>query len=1077
MDDGVEQTHPPYPLMRIFTFGEFSLERLVPSSTASAHAPRYIRLAWEEWDNRKPAMTLLKVLLCRTQRRATRQELIEIIWPGQKKINATHALDSAASILRRRILYTHTGESLLHTIRDAGETSFKLAPQQRLWVDADAFLALATQAIRVESLGQNSLPLLEAAHALAVGRFLEDDQQHQWSQGRRLTLNGARHRVLYKLVDLYLQAKRVSMAEELLFTFLEENPTDEDALCRLLKLLLASERWQEALSIYQYTADVLHEENREPSSRTQELVQRIQRGQLVVREQQANYTATDTVITLPVLSATYMHAKRRCFMHVEVDKMRYGTYQFSVELDTGSETGANQLTVYVAEPVSGEWTYLRDFYFDETNSNHIRNFCRKFATDEIYRKEVLARETRWAKRNALFVRNLDSIVGEDTRLWLSNAHRYGQKAREFFHWINIHVETILALPEYQHLQAIDSAILSDPREVDPLIQPAIELLNSIPGVVTQFSCQGVTGKVRFQEQDLLAVSAHEEYAYVSFAELGQSAYDTIMKLLPEFPSITNTRIPNDFSNRALSVVLRSTGDNVCFREELMTLAQRVLASVDDNWCTLPYEKSNPCKEREAQATQAPRRTAPGGILPSRLDWLCQPEQIEHTLHLLSHLNHWAKARHRYLYADRQGLYKVKAAVLQQVYTVGTITPTTYIDGTRAFANEYSFALAADIASEIFIERLANLLANEHPCVCEDGEDKLDLAARKLFTKITGSEATTTADLQKLNEQQVKTYICERLQDIVNWARISRQPIETDEFKALFVWPMDLLNMMGSRGRSWPQWDELDEAEVRKLDPEGLSLIAFHYSSSNAEYIFHLPFRVAEAFLPAQLISALRSNPGSSRESGIFFGRTISEAESQEHPIKEILRELEVDIAAICPHGLIEKEDYILQRASHHTYLCYDDDDWDDEKDDWNDDDDWDDEELEAHPKHKPKHKDKMHSQKTRSEACPQCKNIIETAGLPRIEHWRRVHGDQDLTVHSATWILGRNRDAMKALAIPPDYRGPAAPSGGQGTRFWKLATLEAAARQPGILQDIEEQAEPAEESNNHKARRRGSSKG
>src|SRR6516164_4560574 len=207
-------------------------------------------------------------------------------------------------------------------------------------------------------------------------------------------------------------------------------------------------------------------------------------------------------------------------MRMITDTMYFGTYKFEVELDTGSETGSNQLTVWVAEklnidtvplkqfgvaqllsaliepertrlhdrleeekcafqrsfeleitglqgqftgtgekqgqkypgklkrkmrklreqkkaalqrlevefarrelwPLDRRWFdpdtlqaqshvfseeyFLRDFYFEEANYPHIRNFCRKFALDEAYRQQVLVGETRWAKRNALFVRNL-----------------------------------------------------------------------------------------------------------------------------------------------------------------------------------------------------------------------------------------------------------------------------------------------------------------------------------------------------------------------------------------------------------------------------------------------------------------------------------------------------------------------------------------------------------------------------------------------------------------------------------------------------------------------------------------------
>src|SRR5204862_7246766 len=146
-------------------------------------------------------------------------------------------------------------------------------------------------AMRAECQGQNPLPLLEEAHALARGEFLEDDLYAEWAQGRRHTLDGARHRVLFKLVDLYLQDERVGLAEELLFAALEEDPTDEDALCRLLVLLVEQERRQEALHLYQYAEDVLREEQAEPAVHTRELAQRIRQG-LVLREPGECYTTS-----------------------------------------------------------------------------------------------------------------------------------------------------------------------------------------------------------------------------------------------------------------------------------------------------------------------------------------------------------------------------------------------------------------------------------------------------------------------------------------------------------------------------------------------------------------------------------------------------------------------------------------------------------------------------------------------------------------------------------------------------------------------------------------------------------------
>ena len=115
----------------------------------------------------------------------------------------------------------------------------------------------------------------------------------------------------------------------------------------------------------------------------------------------------------------------------------------------------------------------------------------------------------------------------------------------------------------------------------------------------------------------------------------------------------------------------------------------------------------------------------------------------------------------------------------------------------------------------------------------------------------------------------------------------------------------------------------------------MSLIAFEYDSSTAHYVFHLPFRVAERFLPEQLVRELRTRPGDSREYGVYFGRPITEAESQEHPVEEILHELGVEIAAVCPHELKDKREHVSQLASRISYWQ---DDWEDNGEDDDDDD-------------------------------------------------------------------------------------------------------------------------------------------
>ncbi len=226
-------------------------------------------------------------------------------------------------------------------------------------------------------------------------------------------------------------------------------------------------------------------------------------------------------------------------------------------------------------PLFEEDYLLRTFFFDEANHWYIDDFCRNFALDPAYQQEVLSGKALWAERNELFHQNLTGMIVIKNAA-LSGKQAYDDYLRELFTWIDRHIEEIRLLPEYQYLKEIDSLSKMHGWRPDPLIQPAIELLNQVPGIATESSCQGVSGKVCFQGRELLVISPHMEYAYVTFNELEQRAHDTLIAQLPAFPGIT--AIKQATSQLPISE-LRSTGDNLRFREELIALAHRMLDEV------------------------------------------------------------------------------------------------------------------------------------------------------------------------------------------------------------------------------------------------------------------------------------------------------------------------------------------------------------------------------------------------------------------------------------------------------------------------------------------------------------------
>lgn len=276
-----DQEHLSMPMVRVWTFGEFVVERL---TSPEEHPFHYEPVEPSAWQSRGTAITLLKVLLCRRRRRATKDELIAAIWPGEegaKRLkHVERAFDAAASVLRA-VLRTLKGESLLLSRRSGDHMLYRLADQQHLWTDAEACEILVNQAIQAEGRGQahEGLAMWEEAYRLTQrGIFLEDDVQASWSQGRRQLIEGTERFCVHHLADSYLALDRHAEAEVILRSFWTAHPTDEDALYRLMKLLAQHARIQEALRLFSYTERVLRqEEGREPSERLLRFVEYIKR--------------------------------------------------------------------------------------------------------------------------------------------------------------------------------------------------------------------------------------------------------------------------------------------------------------------------------------------------------------------------------------------------------------------------------------------------------------------------------------------------------------------------------------------------------------------------------------------------------------------------------------------------------------------------------------------------------------------------------------------------------------------------------------------------------------------------------
>lgn len=260
-----QQDAKKYPCYRIFTCGPFLIERW--DGTAYQAVPVVA------WGGSNGPRQLLKALLCSPGRQASRGRLLEILWSDIDPEESSPYLNDAAYRLRKVLQPRKEQESLLHTSRDTG--SYALARQERLWVDADAALALLEQAEKMERQGGDAVAIFEEANGyLSRGEFLAEEEYLSF-YGRRTTVGRARRGCLLALARAYGQRGWLLREEALLSDLLEENVLDEDALCVLMLNLQQQGRTFEGLRLYQETKALLESEGLTPTEMTRAVEQQL----------------------------------------------------------------------------------------------------------------------------------------------------------------------------------------------------------------------------------------------------------------------------------------------------------------------------------------------------------------------------------------------------------------------------------------------------------------------------------------------------------------------------------------------------------------------------------------------------------------------------------------------------------------------------------------------------------------------------------------------------------------------------------------------------------------------------------
>ena len=205
----------------------------------------------EEWQSRK-ARDLLKLLVARRGRAATREQLMEVLWPDEDPGRLSNRLSVALSTVRAVLDPRHRFASDRFVLADKHVVALADLP-----VDVEEFLAMANAGLdrqRQPGAGPEALAELVAAESAYTGDFLEEDPYDDWAVPLREEARATYLAVARTLAATAAAAGRHDQAVRYHLRVLERDPYDEDAHLGLVATLSGAGRHGEARRRYRLYA-------------------------------------------------------------------------------------------------------------------------------------------------------------------------------------------------------------------------------------------------------------------------------------------------------------------------------------------------------------------------------------------------------------------------------------------------------------------------------------------------------------------------------------------------------------------------------------------------------------------------------------------------------------------------------------------------------------------------------------------------------------------------------------------------------------------------------------------------------
>ncbi|MFN8524513.1 MAG: BTAD domain-containing putative transcriptional regulator [Chloroflexota bacterium] len=236
------------PFLDLRCFGQFTVVR--DGRTVPA-----------EQFTRRPALTLLKILLMAYGRQIHREELMELLWPQADPRSSAALLKVVVHSLRHGLEPSLPRGSPSSFIRTSGPYyAFSTESPHRL--DTRDFTKVANQGKVLDAHGQRTEALSAYGRACALysGDLLEDERYSDWCAMERECLRETLISLLRRMAQLYRDARDLDAAIDCYRRALTAEPTLEDVHRSLMQTLWHAGRRDEALRQYRDCRAVLKRE-------------------------------------------------------------------------------------------------------------------------------------------------------------------------------------------------------------------------------------------------------------------------------------------------------------------------------------------------------------------------------------------------------------------------------------------------------------------------------------------------------------------------------------------------------------------------------------------------------------------------------------------------------------------------------------------------------------------------------------------------------------------------------------------------------------------------------------------------